>query len=284
MLSRQQKDTYEEKGFLVVEDVLSPDEVLDLREVTDYFVEQSRTVTEHTDVFDLEPEHTPEAPRLRRLKAPVEQHQVYRDILNHDGILDIVEELIGPGVRTNGDKLNMKSPHYGSPIEWHQDWAFYPHTNDDLLAVGVCMDDTLEENGCMLCIPDSHRGPVLDHHQDGHFAGAVTEDVADVDTAELMEVHAGGISLHHVRTLHASAKNVSTHPRRLLLFQMAAIDAWPLLGVSDWDSFNDNILRGDPTYEARVTDVPVRMPLPPALKGGSIYENQTVLRNKIFAG
>ena len=284
MLSRQQKDTYEEKGFLVVEDVLSPDEVLDLREVTDYFVEQSRTVTEHTDVFDLEPEHTPEAPRLRRLKAPVEQHQVYRDILNHDGILDIVEELIGPGVRTNGDKLNMKSPHYGSPIEWHQDWAFYPHTNDDLLAVGVCMDDTLEENGCMLCIPDSHRGPVLDHHQDGHFAGAVTEDVADVDTAELMEVHAGGISLHHVRTLHASAKNVSTHPRRLLLFQMAAIDAWPLLGVSDWDSFNDNILRGEPTYEARVADVPVRMPLPPALKGGSIYENQTVLRNKIFAG
>ena len=284
MLSRQQKDTYEEKGFLVVEDVLSTDEVLALREVTDYFVEQSRTVTEHTDVFDLEPEHTPEAPRLRRLKAPVEQHQVYRDILNHDGILDIVEELIGPGVRTNGDKLNMKSPHYGSPIEWHQDWAFYPHTNDDLLAVGVCMDDTLEENGCMLCIPDSHRGPVLDHHQDGHFAGAVTEDVADVDTAELMEVHAGGISLHHVRTLHASAKNVSTHPRRLLLFQMAAIDAWPLLGVSDWDSFNDNILRGEPTYEARVADVPVRMPLPPALKGGSIYENQTVLRNKIFAG
>ena len=283
MLSRQQKDTYEDKGFLVVEDVLSADEVLALREVTDYFVEQSRTVTEHTDVFDLEPEHTPEEPRLRRLKAPVEQHQIYRDILNHDGILDIVEELIGPGVRTNGDKLNMKSPHFGSPIEWHQDWAFYPHTNDDLLAVGVCMDDTLEENGCMLCIPDSHRGPILDHHQDGYFAGAVTEDVADADKAELMEVHAGGISLHHVRTLHASAKNVSDHPRRLLLFQMAAIDAWPLLGVSDWDSFNDNILRGEPTYDARVTDVPVRMPLPPALKGGSIYENQTVLRNKIFA-
>jgi hypothetical protein len=64
---------------------------------------------------------------------------------------------------------------------------------------------------------------------------------------------------------------------------MAAIDAWPLLGVSDWDSFNDNILRGEPTYDARVTGVPVRMPLPPPLKGGSIYENQTVLRNKIFA-
>ena len=283
MLSRQQKDTYEEKGFIVVEDVLSNDEVRALREVTDYFVEQSRSVTEHTDVFDLEPEHSPEDPRLRRLKSPVAQHEVYRDILHHEGILDIVEELIGPGVRTNGDKLNMKSPHFGSPIEWHQDWAFYPHTNDDLLAVGVCMDDTLEENGCMLCIPGSHEGPILDHHQDGYFAGAVTEDVENADKSELMEVHAGGISLHHVRTLHASAKNVSTHPRRLLLFQMAAIDAWPLLGVSNWDDFNSNILRGEPTREARVADVPVRMPLPPALNEGSIYENQTVLRNKLFA-
>ena len=35
----------------------------------------------------------------------------------------------------------MKAPEYGSPVEWHQDWAFYPHTNDDLLAVGVMLDD-----------------------------------------------------------------------------------------------------------------------------------------------
>ena len=47
-------------------------------------------------------------------------------------------QLIGPGVRYNGHKLNMKSGEYGSPVEWHQDWAFYPHTNDDLLAVARC--------------------------------------------------------------------------------------------------------------------------------------------------
>ena len=29
--------------------------------------------------------------------------------------------------------------------EWHQDWAFYPHTNDDLLAVGVAIDDMAVE-------------------------------------------------------------------------------------------------------------------------------------------
>ncbi len=283
MLSPAEIDSYNETGYLVVNDVLSAEEVRTLRDVTDSFVQQSRAHTEHTDVFDLEPGHTPEEPRLRRLKNPVAQHPAYDRAMRHARILDIVESLIGAGVRTNGNKLNMKSPQFGSPIEWHQDWAFYPHTNDDLLAVGVCMDDTLLENGCMLAIPGSHKGPILDHHQDGHFAGAVTEEVPGADKAVPLEVYAGGISLHHVRTLHASARNASPYPRRLLLFQMCALDAWPLMGFGDWDSFNAHILRGEPTWTARVTDVPVRMPLPPSLRSGSIYEQQTILEQPVFA-
>ena len=60
-------------------------------------------------------------------------------------ILEIVEQLIGKGLRTNGNKLNMKPPSKGSAVEWHQDWAFYPHTNDDVLAVGIAIDDMTEE-------------------------------------------------------------------------------------------------------------------------------------------
>ncbi len=282
MLAQSQMDTYHEKGWLVVNGVLNDDEVQALRDVTDHFVDQSRAYTAHTDVFDLEPGHTAAEPRLLRLKSPVKQHPVYDRTMRHERILDVVEDLIGAGVRTNGDKLNMKAPFYGSAIEWHQDWAFYPHTNDDLLAVGVCMDDTLLENGCMLCIPGSHRGPILDHHQEGHFVGAVTEDVPNVDQAEPLEVYAGGISLHHVRTLHASASNRSAHPRCLLLFQMCALDAWPLMGFGDWEAFNRNILRGEPTHTAHLTHVPVRMPLPPSLRTGSIYEQQTLLAKPRF--
>jgi hypothetical protein len=44
-------------------------------------------------------------------------------------------------VRFDTGKLNMKSAGYGAPVEWHQDCAFYPHTNDDLAAVGIMLDD-----------------------------------------------------------------------------------------------------------------------------------------------
>ena len=43
-------------------------------------------------------------------------------------------------------KINMKSAGFGSPVEWHQDWAFYPHTNQNVLAVGILLDDMNSDN------------------------------------------------------------------------------------------------------------------------------------------
>jgi ectoine hydroxylase-related dioxygenase (phytanoyl-CoA dioxygenase family) len=178
----------------------------------------------------------------------------------------------------------MKAPQYGSPVEWHQDFAFYPHTNDDLLAVGVALDDCTIANGCMLMVPGSHRGPILDHHQDGVFVGAVdaARDNVDVSRAAPVTVRAGGISLHHCRMLHASAFNHSGSPRRLLLLQLAALDAFPVLGVADLEQFDSWILRGCPVRSYRVKEMDIRLPLPKHERQGSIYEIQSVFRAKVF--
>ncbi len=281
MLSQQQIQSYREQGYLAVEQVLTAAEVEELRRVTDEFVEKSRQVTQHDEVFDLEPGHTPEHPKLRRIKSPASHHPVYDRALRHGRILDLVAQLIGPSIRYNGQKLNLKSAEFGSPVEWHQDWAFYPHTNDDLLAVGVAIDDMTLENGCLLVIPGSHKGPILDHHQDGRFVGAVTQEGFDDAAAVPVQVKAGGISIHHVRMLHGSLPNTSERPRRLLLFQYCAGDAWPIMGTTG-ETWEKTLLRGELTWQPRVTQVPVRIPLPPALRQGSIYETQTVLHRSTF--
>jgi ectoine hydroxylase-related dioxygenase (phytanoyl-CoA dioxygenase family) len=284
MLTQKQIDFYNEFGYIGVEGVLSNDEIADLRRVTDEFVEKSRAVTENDAVFDLEPGHSAENPRLRRLKDPIKQHPVYMDTLHHPKIVQIVSQLIGFGLRSNGNKLNMKYAQFGSPVEWHQDWAFYPHTNDDLLAVGVCIDAMTMENGALLVIPGSHRGPVLDHHSKsrGVFVGAVTDEDFNADGAVPILLDAGGISIHHVRALHGSAPNMSPAPRRLLLYQYCAIDAWPLSGFGSWEAFNATIVRGEPTVVARVTNVPVRMPAPSGERGGSIYETQLMMEKRMY--
>ena len=277
MLTQEQIDFYHREGYLGVPDVLSDAEIAELRRVTDEFVERSRHVTDHDDIFDLEPSHTPENPRLRRLKNPIAHHRTYHKALHHPGILEIVSQLIGPNLRQNGTKLNMKLPAVGSPVEWHQDWAFYPHTNDDLLAVGICIDAMSQANGCLLVVPGSHKDRIYDHHHEGAFSGAITEPDFNPEQVVPIEVPAGGISIHHARTLHASAPNRSEFPRRFLLFQYCAADAWPLRGANDLAQFDATMVQGESTIEPRVTNVPVRMPLPPAKHQGSIYENQRVV-------
>ncbi|MFO0004492.1 MAG: phytanoyl-CoA dioxygenase family protein, partial [bacterium] len=61
--------------------------------------------------------------------------------MRHPRILAVLRALMHPTVRFDVSKLTLKAPGYGAAVEWHQDWAFYPHTNDDLAAVGVMMDD-----------------------------------------------------------------------------------------------------------------------------------------------
>src|SRR5258706_535075 len=75
----------------------------------------------------------------------------------------------------------IPAPGYGSPVEWHQDWAFYPHTNDDLAAVGIMIDDVDMENGPMMIVPGSHKGPIWDHHVNGHFVGGIDPTRANID-------------------------------------------------------------------------------------------------------
>jgi ectoine hydroxylase-related dioxygenase (phytanoyl-CoA dioxygenase family) len=95
---------------------------------------------------------------------------------------------------------------------------------------------------------------------------------------------AGAITIHHVRAVHGSAPNTSARDRRLLLFQFRAADAWPLLGFpAGIEAFDALMVSGSPTLAPRLAPVPVRLPLPPADKQGSIYENQKGLRSRYFA-
>ncbi|MBV8615511.1 MAG: phytanoyl-CoA dioxygenase family protein, partial [Acetobacteraceae bacterium] len=124
MLTRSQIEAYNETGAIVVPDVLSGEEVARLRRVTDAFVERAREVSAHDDIYDLEDTHTPEAPRVRRIKAPHLHHAAFADLVRHPGIVAALRDLWGPDIRFDTAKLNMKSAGFGAAVEWHQDWAF----------------------------------------------------------------------------------------------------------------------------------------------------------------
>ncbi len=286
MISDEMVQAYRRDGVIVVPEVLDKNTLENVRSVLAELVAGAAGVTEHTDIYDLEPGHAPENPRVRRIKAPHKVHPIFDEIVRSADVIDILTKLIGPGLRLHGSKLNMKSAQYGSPVEWHQDWAFYPHTNDDILAIGVLLDDCDLENGPMLVIPGSHTGKeVWNHHgEDGCFAGLIDPDLVqdEIRRAFPCTGKAGSMSFHHVRALHGSATNTSNRPRNLLLYEVAASDAWPLMGVKDFAEFDSRLLTGGSVVTPRLTDVPVRMPLPPAKRQGSIYETQSASKKSYF--
>ena len=300
MITNEQINYYKDKGYLVVENAIPQDKLKELQKVTDEYVANSKDVVVNDEVYDLADDHSSTNPNLRRLKNPHLLHDVYKNITEDACILDIVEKLVGKNIRRDHTKLNFKSARGGESIEWHQDWAFYPHTNDDIVEVGIFLDDCGEENGPLMAVPGSHKGPLDDHHHQGVFIGAVdpANSHYDLSTAEPFLAKAGSISLHHVRSLHGSKKNNSEKSRRVLFVGYTAADSWPLKGILDlglkptssegdfvkniYSVYEGNIVRGDPCLEARVESNPIKMPYPPPHSVGSIYENQKVVRGRSF--
>ena len=273
-------ETYLEQGCVIFENLLPLSLMEDLRSIVDNLVDNAATLTASDEIYEILDDSNSGKPRIERIKSPHKVHPLFNELIRYPEITDILRTLLGPDVRLQNSKLNLKSQGGSAPVAWHQDWAFYPHTNDDVLAVGIMIDDMTEDNGPVLFAPGTHRGSVYDHTANGFFCGAVSEKVAETLTpkAEVITGTAGTVTFHHARLLHASIANPSIYPRRLLLYEVMAADAWPLAGCSaffeSWDSMNERMVIGEQSSKPRLINVPVRMPQPEPSKRTSISQLQ----------
>ncbi len=288
ILNSRQIAFYRDNGYLILEGQVPMALIEQVRTEIARFAEMARGMTASDDRIDLEDSHRPEAPRIRRVKLPHTQSAVIDALMRSDHILAPVRDLIGPDLRLQTTKLNMKSAGYGAAVEWHQDWAFYPYTNDDVLAVGVLIDDMGPENGPLMVFPGTHRGDLYQHHHDGVFVGAMDLEASGLDMAGAVPLAgpAGSISIHHARIVHGSAVNRSTRDRRILFYEMMAADAFPVVGGrGKWEGieeFDSRLLCGRPTLEPRVVPCPMRIAFPDPPSQGSIYEVQKAMGKRSF--
>jgi ectoine hydroxylase len=241
-------------------------------------------------MLDLEETHTPTNPRVRRIKQPHRHSQILKELMHSDSILAPVRDLLGAAakgnVRLQATKCNIKAANYGAAVEWHQDWAYYPYTNDDILAVGILLEDVTLENAPLQVFPRTHTGPIYDHHHqtEGYFVGAMDLKASGLDLQNAVSLvgPAGTITLHHVRLVHGSALNTSGKDRRMVFLELLSADAFPIAGsrgeFSIFLEFESRMLCGV-SQQPRLVACPVRLPLPhPPKAVGSLYEYQSQMK------
>lgn len=218
-LSQDQIAQFNENGFLVIDDVFTNEEVETLREAA-----ASPDIVKEIEARDFEN-------RTVHLLSLAARHPAFLELAKDKRIIDRIKPFIGLDIQLQHSKLTTKPPTKGKgPFAWHQDFAYFPHTNTDLVAVMIMLDDATPENGCMQMVKGSHKLGLRNHIQDGIFTGGCQESElwSDPDQIAFITPKAGGISIHHCLALHGSEVNQSGKPRRGIVYQYRADDAYQL--------------------------------------------------------
>ena len=160
---------FKNNGFLVKKNLINQKEINKINKIVNEIIskekQKKRSDTQNrTQSYDnyhfVYNSNSSKNKEILRLNNPQNRHKIFYDLSRDKKIISIVKKLLGGSVRFHLGKLNFKLPNKkkGSEIGWHQDWAFYPHTNDDLVTVGIYLDDCYEKNGPLKIIKNSHEG------------------------------------------------------------------------------------------------------------------------------
>lgn len=279
ILTEDLRTKYLEQGYCGGQNWVSSEWLKRLNDVTNAFIEESRSVERSGAKFDLEPGHTRANPRLRRLNSPTDFHETYWEFASTGPFVDIAEDLLGSNIKFHHSKLNFKWGGGGEAVKWHQDIQFWPHTNYDVLTIGVYLSDVTDDMAPMGIIPKSHSQELFDlYDQNETWTGHIREEdlhLLDIDSAEYLSGPAGTVTVHNCRAIHGSPPNASALPRPLLLCAYSAADAIPITNLTAKGKYAETVVRGERARWARFDPRPVLMP-PDWSKQGykSIFQHQ----------
>lgn len=285
MIEQWQIDQYHEQGYLVVENVLSPEEIALLQNEFDAWVEESRQHAEPWGEtldgrprFDIESDHSPDHPSVRRVTSPTEISAAFKRTALESRVAQIAGQLVGSrGARFHHSKINSKLPHTATQVKWHQDFPFTPHSNDDLVTSLLLVSEVTPENGPLKVIPGSHKGPLFSHWQNNRFTGGVEDAVIEECCQQPVSCYGspGSVCFMHTRLLHASSPNNTEQPRTLFISVYAAEDALPFGDNPLPSEHTGTLVWGEESGLVRTSAYQLRLPQKP--KGASFFVQQAGL-------
>lgn len=220
-LSEAELQQYENLGYVVVENLITQEELAGLRERLRDYTHNGRPAPDPIK-FQVEPrirrgelkvEHPGDG--IRKIDGLVQGDDRFQALGTHPNIVGIIEQILGPDIKMFRNSLLLKPPHVGSAKGAHQDSPYWPIEPMDLCSCWFALDDATPENGCMAVIPGGHKQGALPHVP-------VTDDFVieeshyNFDDLILCPMKAGSGLFFHSLLPHYTAPNQSDHWRRAI--------------------------------------------------------------------
>lgn len=236
MLAPGQIQFYKDNGYLLVEKVFTPEEIEVCSRETDAMferVQQSGRRLEATWGGKWREAQIPTEELGKTSVLSIHNMQyhsaVFTRMLVHPKLTEVVADLIGPNVQLHHTKLHVKPPEKGSPFPLHQDYDYFPHEKDTMIAAVIHLEDATIESGCLCVVPGSHKlGPLGHQHDGSHY---LSPEEYPIEKATPCPAKAGDVLLFSYLTAHGSYLNRTNKPRRIALFQFRSPTDRPLKDV-----------------------------------------------------
>jgi phytanoyl-CoA hydroxylase len=227
-LTEEQVTEFDERGVLIVEDVLKDSDfepVID--SVTDFLSERARAHQVEgnlTDLFEEEPFISRYARLYEQCKDIGRGIDIMQmraramfEFLSNERLLDAVETLIGPEItcspiqhiRAKPPSRLADGPDYHHNVPWHQDSGVTWEEADKskIITCWIPLIDATVERGCMHVMPDVFQAGHLEHHSDG--ATTIKPEFLPQVTPLPLEVRKGGVVFLNQFTPHHSTSNLT---------------------------------------------------------------------------
>ena len=222
-ITKNQVEFFHNEGYLGIEKLTDPDEVVLLQDIYDDLFNQ-QVGRSMGDQFDLAgTDEDGEIASLPQILNPAK----YAPEINRSQLLvnatSVAKQLLGKDATCSFAHAILKPARIGAETPWHQDVAYWdPNLLYKSLSIWVPLQDVTEENGCMQFAPGSHKTDIFSHQSINnnpriHGLELTPEEMKNVQNVASCPLPAGGATFHDAYILHHTPSNRSNTPRRALI-------------------------------------------------------------------
>lgn len=222
-ISQAQVDSYQENGFVVIDDFLSPDELETWRQAVGNAVAERKQLKLATAGVDKDDERWQAGDSfydyvfVQRINLWQDNPQVRDLIINRD-----IGRMASTLARTDGmrvwhDQALIKQP-WANATAWHLDVPYWSFFSRDAVSIWIALDDATYTNGCLYFLKGSHKVTTFDNVGIGQNMADIFKvypQLAETESAAAT-MKAGSCSFHNGLIVHGAGANMTAGWRRAM--------------------------------------------------------------------